>query len=319
MLIARDIRVQFPIQRGIFKRTIGHVRAVDGVSVQVERGKTLGLVGESGCGKSTLAKALMQLVSITSGTVSLDEIPLEAGNAQQLRAYRRRVQMIFQDPAESLNSRHTLGQIVVEPMEIHDIGTTASRTAMVQQLLSDVGLGNTPLSRYPHEFSGGQRQRIGIARALALTPDFLICDEPVSALDVSVQAQILNLIMDLQDDRGLGVMMISHDLSVIRHVSHTVGVMYLGHMMEYASAEQLFADPAHPYTRALIDALPRPDPRMRHRPRTQLVGDLPSAADPPLGCPFQTRCPQVSARCREERPVLRELAASHWIACHHVD
>ncbi|MDP5324396.1 MAG: ATP-binding cassette domain-containing protein [Litorivicinaceae bacterium] len=319
MLVARDVRVHFPIQEGILRRTVGHVRAVDGVSLQVERGKTLGLVGESGCGKSTLAKALMQLVSMTSGTVSLDGLLLDAGNTQQLRAYRRRVQMVFQDPAESLNSRHTLGEILAEPMDIHTIGDAASRVAMVQQLLSDVGLVNTPLTRYPHEFSGGQRQRIGIARALALKPDFLICDEPVSALDVSVQAQILNLIMDLQDDRGVGVMMISHDLSVIRHVSHTVGVMYLGHMMEYASAEHIFAHSAHPYTRALLDALPRPDPRLRHRPRTRLVGDLPSASDPPSGCPFQTRCPQVSGRCREERPLFRELAPSHWIACHHVD
>lgn len=319
MLAVEDLRVHFPIQAGVLKRTVGFVKAVDGVSFQLQRGQTLGLVGESGCGKSTVAKALMQVIALTSGRVSLDGVPVMSGDRVQLQAYRRKVQLVFQDPGESLNGRHTLGEILAEPMEIHGVGEATQRDALIQQLLVDVGLGNTPLTRYPHEFSGGQRQRIGIARALALDPEFLLCDEPVSALDVSVQAQILNLLMDLQASRGLGMMMISHDLSVIRHVSHTVGVMYLGQMMEYAPAERLFSEPLHPYTEALLDAVPRPDPRLRDRPRRALVGELPSASNPPPGCPFQTRCPRVMPRCREHRPDFREWAPAHWIACHAVD
>lgn len=319
MLDVVDLRVHFPIQEGILKRTVGSVKAVDGLSLRIERGRTLGLVGESGCGKSTVAKALMQLIPLTSGRVSLDGVTVTTRESAQLHAFRRRVQMVFQDPAESLNGRHTLGEILAEPMEIHALGDADERAALIQQVLADVGLRDTPLTRYPHEFSGGQRQRIGIARALALGPEFLLCDEPVSALDVSVQAQILNVLMDLQAERGLGILMISHDLSVIRHMSHTVGVMYLGQMMEYGPAERLFSEPAHPYTEALLDAVPRPDPRFRDRPRKSVMGEPPSASDPPPGCPFQTRCPRVMSRCREQRPEFRERSPAHWIACHAVD
>jgi len=288
MLTGADIRVHFPIHAGVLKRTVGWVRAVDGVSISVARGETLGLVGESGCGKSTLAKALMQLSPLTSGRIELDGVAIDPRHANQLRAYRRQVQMVFQDPAESLNGRHTLGEIITEPLVIHRIGDSVSRRETVQRLLVDVGLGGTSLMRYPHEFSGGQRQRIGIARALALEPEFLICDEPVSALDVSVQAQILNLLMALQQQRGLGMVLISHDLAVVRHISHRVGVMYLGQLMELASSDALFAAPRHPYTQALLAAVPNPDPAVRHRPRQRVRGEIPSAANPPPGCPFQT-------------------------------
>jgi peptide/nickel transport system ATP-binding protein len=310
----RDLKVHFPISRGvIFDRVIGHVKAVDGVDLAIPRGSTYGLVGESGCGKSTLGRALLQLTPPTGGQVFFDGVDLAGLGAEKLRGMRRRMQMIFQDPMSSLDPRQNVESILVEGLAAHGVGTDRSdRRRRVAETLDAVGLPRWALSRYPHEFSGGQRQRIGIARALVLGPDLIVADEPVSALDVSIQAQVINLLEDLQDRMNLTYLVIAHDLAVVRHIADVVGVMYLGALVEEASSDDIYAQPLHPYTRALMSAVPVPDPEVEdRRERILLAGDLPSPANPPRGCRFHTRCPWAQpTRCAEERPALREIALS---------
>ncbi|MCC5873341.1 MAG: ATP-binding cassette domain-containing protein [Gammaproteobacteria bacterium] len=319
LLELRDLATHFPVRGGVLLRARGTNRAVDGVSLAVERGETLGLVGESGCGKSTLGKTVVRLLDPTRGAILFEGEDIAGHSRRQLKPLRRELQMVFQDPAESLNSRHTVGNLIEEPLLIHRIGTPAERRRRVDELLDLVGLPATAADRFPFEFSGGQRQRISIARAVALGPKLLVCDEPVSALDVSIQSQILNLFLDLQSELGLAYLFIAHDLAVVRHVSDRIAVMYLGRIMEYADADGLMSRPRHPYTQALIAAIPVPDPS-RKRARTVLGGDVPSPIDPPSGCPFHTRCPHVEDRCRSERPELREVSRSgsipHQVACH---
>ncbi|MBB5871187.1 peptide/nickel transport system ATP-binding protein [Allocatelliglobosispora scoriae] len=320
-----NLKVHFPILRGvILDRVVGHVRAVDGVSLTVKRGETYGLVGESGCGKTTLGRALLRLVDATDGAVRFDGVDILAAKPKELRAIRRRMQMIFQDPLSSLDPRQNIESILTEGLEAHGIGADrAARRVIVGDALDAVGLPRWALSRYPHEFSGGQRQRIGIARALVLDPDLIVADEPVSALDVSIQAQVINLLDDLQRDRGLTYVVIAHDLAVVRHISDTVGVMYLGALVEEAASVDLYRAPLHPYTKALLSAVPVPDPRVEeHRKRILLTGDLPSPANPPSGCRFRTRCPWAQERCSQERPELRVIeggSTNHRVACHFAE
>jgi peptide/nickel transport system ATP-binding protein len=321
MLVVRDLRVHFPITDGLlFNRKVGAVRAVDGVDLDIASGTTLGLVGESGCGKSTVGKAIIRLAPITSGTVHFGDIELSALEGSELRHARRHVQMIFQDPYASLNPRQNVGSIIAEPIRTHSLREGAAVGQRVLELLDSVGLPRGAANRYPHEFSGGQRQRIGIARALAAEPSLIVADEPVSALDVSIQAQVINLMEELQEGLGITFLMISHDLAVVHHIADTVAVMYLGGIVERASAEVLYSDPLHPYTLALMSAVPVPDPVVEDgRQRTVLQGDLPSPANPPSGCRFRTRCPAVQERCSEEQPVLRELRPGHFVACHFAE
>ncbi|WP_018352168.1 ABC transporter ATP-binding protein [Longispora albida] len=320
LLSVRGLKVHFPIRRGvIFDRTVGHVYAVDGVDLDVPRGGTYGLVGESGCGKSTLGRALLRLNPVTDGQVVFDGVDVAALKGETLRKARRRMQMIFQDPMSSLDPRQNVESILTEGLVAHGIGDSAAeRRNRVVETLDAVGLPRWAMSRYPHEFSGGQRQRIGIARALVLGPDLIVADEPVSALDVSIQAQVINLLADLQRELGLTYLVIAHDLAVVRHISDTVGVMYLGGLVEEASSRALYAEPLHPYTRALMSAVPVPDPEVEdRRERILLRGDLPSPANPPTGCRFRTRCPWVQAtRCDTERPALTEIKPGHKVACH---
>ncbi len=321
LLRVEDLKMYFPLTRGIIlQRKVGEVKAVDGISFFIRRGETLGLVGESGCGKSTTGRAILQLYRPTDGHVYFrtdgTEVDLTQVKGRQLREMRRRMQMIFQDPYASLNPRMTVGEIVAEPLVIHGIGTRKERRERVQELLRVVGLNPYFVNRYPHEFSGGQRQRIGIARALALNPEFIVCDEPVSALDVSIQAQVINLLEDLQEQFGLTYLFIAHDLSVVRHISDRVAVMYLGKIVEIADSEELYKNPLHPYTKALLSAVPIPDPKVeKTRERIILQGDVPSPVNPPRGCRFHTRCPFVMDRCKEEEPPFREVAPDHWAAC----
>jgi peptide/nickel transport system ATP-binding protein len=323
LLEVRGLKVHFPITRGIiFDRVVGHVRAVDGVDLTVRKGQTYGLVGESGCGKSTLGRAVLRLEPVTEGSVRFDGVELTTLAGERLRAMRRRMQMVFQDPVSSLDPRQNVESILTEGLAAHGIGAgRAERRELISTTLDAVGLPRWALSRYPHEFSGGQRQRIGIARALALGPDLIIADEPVSALDVSIQAQVINLLDDLQDSLGLTYLVIAHDLAVVRHISDTVGVMYLGALVEETSSDLLYAEPLHPYTRALMSAVPVPDPEVEdRRHRILLAGDLPSPANPPAGCRFHTRCPWAQPqRCADERPELREWRPGHLVACHWVD
>jgi oligopeptide/dipeptide ABC transporter ATP-binding protein len=291
------------------------LRAVDDVTLAVAAGETLGVVGESGCGKSTLARLILRLIEPTAGTVRFMGSDLTRLSAAAMRPYRRNMQIVFQDPYASLNPRLTAGTIVGEPLENFEDISAAERKARVARLLERVGLGADAMRRYPFEFSGGQRQRLGLARALALNPAVIVADEPVSALDVSVQAQVLNLMLDLQEELGLAYLFISHDLGIVEHIGHRVAVMYLGRIVEIAEKERLFAAPRHPYTRALMSAAPVPDPRAK-RERMVLEGDVPSPMNPPAGCPFHTRCPFAFDRCRAEAPVLREGAPGHWAACH---
>ncbi|MEU9510334.1 oligopeptide/dipeptide ABC transporter ATP-binding protein [Micromonospora sp. NPDC048170] len=318
----RDLKVHFPIRRGvILDRTVGHVKAVDGVDLSIARGKTYGLVGESGCGKSTLGRALLQLTPPTGGEVRFDGVELTKLPAGKLRSMRRRMQMIFQDPMSSLDPRQNVESILTEGLQAHGIGGNRDeRRRIIGETLDKVGLPRWALSRYPHEFSGGQRQRIGIARALVLGPDLIVADEPVSALDVSIQAQVVNLLDELQDTLGLTYLVIAHDLAVVRHISDTVGVMYLGALVEEAPSDQLYTEPLHPYTRALMSAVPVPDPDVEdRRERILLAGDLPSPANPPSGCRFHTRCPWAQpTRCADERPALREIGGSR-VACHFAE
>jgi oligopeptide/dipeptide ABC transporter ATP-binding protein len=313
LLQVEGLTKHYPVRQGIvLARQVGLVRAVDGVSFRIERGETLALVGESGCGKSTTARLVLRLIEPTAGTVRFDG---QQVSGAALRLLRRRVQVVFQDPYASLNPRLCVGETIAEPMEVHGIGDAASRAARVRDLLGLVGLAPFHAQRYPHEFSGGQRQRIGIARALAVQPDLIVCDEPVSALDVSIQAQVVNLLKDLQARFGLSYLFIAHDLAVVRHMADRVAVMYLGQIVEMAGKRDLFAAPRHPYTRALLRAIPHPDPRRRGRV-TPLPGDVPSPMNPPPGCRFHTRCPHAEAVCREQEPTLREVAAGQLVACH---
>ena len=322
LLRAEGIVKHFPIKEGIFfKHQVGSVKAVDGVSLQVRRGETLGLVGETGCGKSTLARCIMRLFPLTSGKLTFDGSDLSKLSRSQMRPYRRGMQMIFQDPYACLNPRRTVKDIIAEPLRIHDIGTTVERKKRVFDLLETVGLTVEHAERYPHEFSGGQRQRIGVARALALNPRLIICDEPVSALDVSIQAQMINLLEDLQKELRLTYLFIAHDLSVVKHISDRVAVMYLGKIAEIADSELLYVKPQHPYTEALLSAVPIPDPRTeRQRRRLILEGDVPSPANPPSGCVFHPRCPRMQTDpCTIEMPPLRVVGGAgdeHMVACH---
>ena len=320
LLEVRGLEVHFPIRSGVvLQRTVGHVRAVDGIDLDVRRGSTLGLVGESGCGKSTFGRAVLRLVEPTGGTVRFDGVDLTSLSAEELRRSRRRMQMVFQDPMASLDPRQDVESLLVEPMRAHKLeGGASAWRARVRELLDLVGLPASAASKYPHEFSGGQRQRIGIARAIALEPELVIADEPVSALDVSVQAQVVNLLEELQTRLGLTYVVIAHDLAVVRHISDEIGVMYLGSLVEQSPSEELYTQPLHPYTISLISAIPVPDPEVEdRRERILLAGDLPSPAAPPSGCRFHTRCPfRQATRCHDEVPVLRELSPDHRVACH---
>ncbi len=305
--------------RKYFKVRGGTVHALDGIDLAIRPGETLGLVGESGCGKSTLGKTLMRLHEPDAGELHLMGRDISHLLQRALRPLRRDMQMIFQDPYASLNPRSTVARILEEPMIVHGAGTLAERAERVAWLMQRVGLRPEQGARLPHEFSGGQRQRIGIARALALQPRLIICDEPVSALDVSVRAQVINLLADLQREFGLSYLFVSHDLSVVRHVADRVAVMYLGRIVEIGDRASIWRRPAHPYTRALMAAAPRPDPTLRHQPRPMLEGDVPSPIDPPSGCRFRTRCPQATVRCAEQAPVLQDLGGGQMAACHHID
>jgi len=314
------LKMYFPITRGIIvQRHVGDIKAVDGLSFNVYKGETLGLVGESGCGKSTTGRAILQLYKPTAGDVSFEGQSLVTMKGEQLRHMRRRMQMIFQDPYASLNPRMTVGSIVGEPLEVHNIGDRGGRRQRVQELLEIVGLNPYFINRYPHEFSGGQRQRIGVARALAVQPDFIVCDEPISALDVSIQAQVINLLEELQDEFGLTYLFIAHDLSVVRHISDRIAVMYLGKLAELTTRDELYAQPLHPYTQALLSAVPIPDPMVEDdRKRVILQGDVPSPANPPKGCNFCTRCPQKMDICEEVEPEWKDAGNGHFVACHLV-
>ena len=309
----------FPITRGIFRKQVGTVKAVDGISFYINGRETLGLVGESGCGKSTAGRVILQLLKATSGKVFFKDRELTAISRTDLRKQRPQMQMIFQDPQDSLNPRMTVGSIISEPMLEHQSLKGKERRERVEQLLNSVGLDPNVTNRYPHEFSGGQRQRIGIARALSLSPDFIICDEPIAALDVSIQAQVINLLEDLQEEFGLTYLFISHDLSMIRHIADRVAVMYLGRIVELASSQELYSSPAHPYTKALLSAVPLHNPVLeKKRKRIILAGDVPSPADPPSGCHFSTRCPVAENNCFKIAPEFREISSGHSIACHLV-
>ena len=310
--------MHFPITRGIiFQRQVGAIKAVDGIDFSMVKGETLGLVGESGCGKSTTGRAILQLYRPTSGEVFFEGVDITKTKGEDLRKMRRRMQMIFQDPYASLNPRMTVGSIIGEPLEVHNIGSNKKeRQERVQELLKTVGLNPYFVNRYPHEFSGGQRQRIGVARALAVNPAFIVCDEPISALDVSIQAQIINLLEDLQDELGLTYLFIAHDLSVVRHISDRIAVMYLGKIVEFADRDELYENPMHPYTQALLSAVPIPDPKIEtQRKRIILEGDVPSPANPPKGCNFSTRCPRVMDICRQQDPPFKEYKPAHYAAC----
>jgi len=321
ILEVKNLKMHFPIYGGIFQRRVGTVYAVDGLSFNIMPGETLGLVGESGCGKTTVGRTVLRIYNPTAGDVLFEGKNMSQLRGMELRRLRLYMQMIFQDPFESLNSRHTIGDILEEPFVIHNIGTIDERKEKVANLLDRMGFSEKAASLFPHEFSGGQRQRIGIARAIALEPRLIICDEPVSALDVSIQSQILNLLLELQQEMKLTCLFIAHDLAVVKHVSDHIAVMYLGKIVEYTDADTLYVNPLHPYTETLISAIPVPDPSVRKKKRI-LVGDVPSPISPPSGCNFHTRCPVAMGQCSIEEPVLRPAGAdegnAHLVACHRV-
>jgi len=309
------LKQHFPITKGLLGRNAGYVYAVDGVSFHIDEGETLGLVGESGCGKSTVGRTLLRLIEPTEGSIRLSGTDITHLPKSALRPYRRQMQIIFQDPFSSLNPRKSAGDIVGELLDVHGIATGNERVEMVAQLFERVGLRAAQMRSFPHEFSGGQRQRIGIARALALNPKLIVGDEPVSALDVSIQAQVINLLMDLQEEYNLSYLFIAHDLAVVEHISHRIAVMYLGKIVEYTDRRTLFTSPLHPYTEALLSAVPVPDPTLKREKRI-LQGDVPSPITPPSGCHFHTRCPYAEAQCQVERPQLREVSDGHFVSCH---
>lgn len=320
VLSVRDLKMHFPVMKGVFlKRKVGAVKAVDGLSFFIRKGETLGLVGESGCGKSTTGRAILQLHRPTSGEVIFQGRDLCTVKREDLRRMRREMQIVFQDPFASLNPRMSVGSILAEPMKIHGLAQGRATQEKVEKLLQEVGLSPRFSKRYPHEASGGQRQRVGIARALSVEPAFIVCDEPLSSLDVSIQAQIINLLKDLQEKRNLTYLFISHDLSAVRHVSDRVAVMYLGKVLELADKNRIYVDPKHPYTRALLSAVPIPDPVLESkRERIVLSGDVPSPLNPPQGCRFSTRCPEALPLCRETEPEFRDLGNLHFVSCHRV-
>ena len=319
LLKVEGLTKHFPITKGVFRREVGAVKAVDGISFDIFKGETLGLVGESGCGKSTAGRVILQLYPATGGNVIYQGRDLTSLSKEELRKQRPHMQMIFQDPQDSLNPRMTVGSIISEPLVEHGKFKGRERRERVEQLLESVGMNREYTNRYPHEFSGGQRQRIGIARALALSPEFIICDEPIAALDVSIQAQVVNLLEDIQEEYGLTYLFISHDLSMIRHIADRVAVMYLGRIVELANSDSLYSTPLHPYTQALLSAVPINDPKQeKKRERVILVGDVPSPANPPSGCHFNTRCPRAETRCFNDSPEWRYIAPGHQVACHLV-
>jgi oligopeptide transport system ATP-binding protein len=315
LLEVKHLKKHFPIKGGVFSKTIGYVYAVDDISFTLNRGETLGLVGESGCGKSTTGRTILRLIEPTAGDISFEGQRITTLDKGDMRALRREMQIIFQDPYASLNPRMTVGSIIGEPLEIHKIAKGAEKEERVASLLEKVGLRAEDMRKYPHEFSGGQRQRIGIARALALNPKLIVCDEPVSALDVSIQAQVINLLDDLQKELGLSYLFIAHNLNVVEHISDRVAVMYLGKIVELASDTDLYSNPQHPYTEALLSAVPIPDPTVK-KMRIILEGDVPSPINPPSGCHFHTRCPYKEKICEEVEPEFKDIGGGHWVACH---
>lgn len=315
ILKVEHLKKYFPITGGFFQKTVGHVKAVDDVSFELKKGETLGLVGESGCGKSTTGRTILRLLERTSGKVEFENKDIFSIKKSELKKIRPKMQIIFQDPYSSLDPRMTVGEIIGEAILDHGMATKSNVNELVLETMNACGLAPYQISRYPHEFSGGQRQRIGIARALALNPDFIVADEPVSALDVSIQAQIVNLLCDLQEKKNFSYLFISHDLSVVKHISNRVGVMYLGSLVELASKDELYTKPLHPYTKALLSAVPVPDPEYK-RNRIILKGDIPSASNPPSGCKFHTRCPYATKKCSEEAPMYKDVGSGHFVACH---
>lgn len=320
LIEVKNLKKHFFKNKGIIKKHYEITKAVDDVSFYIRKGETLGLVGESGCGKSTTGRTVLRLYEPTAGQILYNGVDIAGMNREQLMPYRKKMQMIFQDPYASLNARMTVADIIGEPMDIHNLAHGNERQEKIFELLDTVGLNKDHAARYPHEFSGGQRQRIGIARSLAVDPEFIICDEPISALDVSIQAQVVNMLEDLQEQRGLTYLFIAHDLSMVKHISDRVGVMYLGSLVEVASSKELYKNPVHPYTQALLSSIPIPDPDIAEASRRiVLEGDVPSPVNPPSGCKFRTRCKYASERCKEEDPVLRDIGGEHFVACHLLD
>lgn len=313
----KNLKMYFPVKKGLFNKTVNHVKAVDDISFAINKGETLGLVGESGCGKTTTGRTIIKLYEPTDGQIIYDGVDVAKFDSKSMLPYRKKMQMIFQDPYASLDARMTVGDIIGEAIDIHKLMAGKERLERVQYLLDRVGLNSEHANRYPHEFSGGQRQRIGIARALAVEPEFIICDEPISALDVSIQAQVVNMLEDLQNDLGLTYLFIAHDLSMVKHISNRVGVMYLGKMVELAESNELYTKPLHPYTQALLSAIPVPDPdETASKERIVLEGEIPSPIDPPSGCRFRNRCRYATAKCAEVVPELKDLGGGHQVACH---